>query len=398
MYFEKIDSNNKQGYKWICIGDGPPDPVTGKRTQINRRGDTKKEASARVKEAIDLLKERGINEKKLKSINFEMVAAEWLAEYSRGKKNSTIRVRKNEINTLKGFMAKTNIDKISTKGYQRILNDLSDKGRARTTVEGVHVTAGMIMKYALKEKYIKENPCSGVVIPSKALTVADIERNPIEEGYLERKEITEFLEAVKAHGMEYDLERFYLLAFTGMRSGELCALKWTDVDFDRNTIRITKTLYNPNNNMNKFELTPPKTAAAIRTVDVNDKIMTILKELHSKYIMLKQAVEELTDDHTDDSFIFCRENGTPFIQKSIINRMQRILDKTSITKKATPHIFRHTHISMMAEAGVDITTIMKRVGHDDMKTTLTIYTHVTDKMKSDAADKVNAHFQEILQF
>ncbi|WP_138755769.1 tyrosine-type recombinase/integrase [Paenibacillus sinopodophylli] len=398
MYFEKIESNNKQGFKWICIGDGPPDPVTGKRTQIKRRGDSKKEASARVKQAVDLLVERGINEKKLKAITFEIVAQDWLGEYSRGKKNSTIRVRKNEISTLDEYMAKTNIDKISTKGYQRILNDLSDKGRARSTVEGVHVTAGMIMKYALKEKYIKDNPCSGAVIPSRVLTVEDIERNPIEDGYLERKEITEFLEAVKAHGLEYDVERFYLLAFTGMRSGELCALKWTDVDFERNTIRITKTLYNPNNNMIEFEITPPKTAAAIRTVDVNDKIITALKELHSEYKVLKQAVKELTDDRTDDDFIFCRENGTPYIQKSIINRMQRILDKTSITKKATPHIFRHTHISMMAEAGVDITTIMKRVGHDDMKTTLTIYTHVTDKMKSDAADKVNTHFQEILQF
>ncbi len=398
MYFEKIDANNKQGYKYICIGDGPPDPVTGKRTQIKRRGDTKKEASARVKQAVDLLKERGINEKKLKSITFEMVAQEWLEEYSRGKKNSTIRVRKNEISTLNGYIAKTNIDKISSKGYQRILNDLSDKGRARTTIEGVHVTAGMVMRYAAKEKYIKDNPCVGAVIPSKALTVEDIERNPVEEGYLEHKEITEFLEAVKVHGMEYDLERFYLLAFTGLRSGELCALKWSDVDFERNTIRITKTLYNPDNNMLKYELTPPKTAAAIRTVDVNDKIMIILKELYTKCKTLIAAIAELTDEYHDEDFIFCRENGTPYIQKSIINRMQRILDKTSITKRATPHIFRHTHISMMAEAGVDITTIMKRVGHDDMKTTLKIYTHVTDKMKSNAADKVNDHFQSILQF
>ncbi|MET1031461.1 tyrosine-type recombinase/integrase [Domibacillus tundrae] len=52
-----------------------------------------------------------------------------------------------------------------------------------------------------------------------------------------------------------------------------------------------------------------------------------------------------------------------------------------IKKAATPHIFRHTHISMRAEAEIDIATIMRRVGHDDMKTTMKIYTHVTDKMK-----------------
>lgn len=55
---------------------------------------------------------------------------------------------------------------------------------------------------------------------------------------------------------------------------------------------------------------------------------------------------------------------------------ESFIEKTSIQKKATPHIFRHTHISMLVEAGVDINTIMKRVGRDDK-----IYTHVTEKMK-----------------
>ncbi|XYJ23039.1 tyrosine-type recombinase/integrase [Bacillus velezensis] len=59
--------------------------------------------------------------------------------------------------------------------------------------------------------------------------------------------------------------------------------------------------------------------------------------------------------------------------------MERILEKTSIKKHATPHIFRHTYISMLAEAKVDLPTVMERVGHDDMKTTMKIYTHVTKK-------------------
>ncbi|WP_373896211.1 tyrosine-type recombinase/integrase [Virgibacillus sp. CBA3643] len=61
--------------------------------------------------------------------------------------------------------------------------------------------------------------------------------------------------------------------------------------------------------------------------------------------------------------------------------MARLLEYTNIEKKATPHIFRHTHISMLAEADVDLATVMERVGHDDPQTTLKIYTHVTKKMK-----------------
>ncbi|WP_449354395.1 tyrosine-type recombinase/integrase [Virgibacillus natechei] len=67
--------------------------------------------------------------------------------------------------------------------------------------------------------------------------------------------------------------------------------------------------------------------------------------------------------------------------KNIVTQMARLLEYTNIEKKATPHIFRHTHISMLAEADVDLATVMERVGHDDPQTTLKIYTHVTKKMK-----------------
>ncbi|WP_256865549.1 tyrosine-type recombinase/integrase [Paenibacillus sp. 32352] len=71
-------------------------------------------------------------------------------------------------------------------------------------------------------------------------------------------------------------------------------------------------------------------------------------------------------DYHDKQLVFCRDNGYPYIPKTIINRMSRILRKTSIKKHTTPHIFRHTHISMLAGASVDLTTIMRRVGHDDL--------------------------------
>jgi integrase len=77
--------------------------------------------------------------------------------------------------------------------------------------------------------------------------------------------------------------------------------------------------------------------------------------------------------------------------------MKRLLKKTFITKHATPHIFRHTHISMLAEAEVDIATIMKRVGHDDMTTTMKIYTHVTNKMKKNTTNKMKNTFGDILE-
>lgn len=400
-YFYKVEANNKQGYKWVCVKDGPPDPVTGKRKQISRRADGKKEAEKRVDKALEELQDSGIDEQRKKHITFDEVALEWLKTYSKGKvKDSTIRVREKEIKILNRYIAKLQIDKITSRKHQSILNDLDDQEYARSTIEGVHVTAGLIYKYAIKEKYRKDNPSAGAIIPEKKQTVEDIENDPIEEKYLEHSELDEFLDVAKKHGRELDMEIFYLLAFSGMRSGELCALKWSDLDFEANMIRVTKTLYNPDNNMRKFALTPPKTKGSVRKFTMDEAIMKLMKTLQKKQKLTRlkyRAVAE-TDDIIDESFVFCRPNGYPFIQKNILQRMERLLKLTSIKKHATPHIFRHTHISMMAEAEIDINTIMKRVGHDDMKTTLRIYTHVTEKMHKTADQKLNMTFGDLLNF
>ncbi|MGD0032499.1 site-specific integrase [Paenibacillus illinoisensis] len=397
--YTKIKANNKQGYKWICTLEGPPDPVTGKRKQIPRRGDTKGEAFARAQKVLEDLTKYGIDSKKIKKITFEEVAWDWLKTYSKGKvKESTVRLRSKEIKILLRYISKISIDKITHKQHQDILNDLDDKGYVRSTIEGVHVTANMVMKYAIKNRMRLENPCAGAVIPVKLLTVEEIENSTLEDEYLEKNEITEFLHAVYLHGLPMDLERFYLLVFSGMRSGELCALKWSDINFKTHEIRITKTLYNENNNMKLYKLTPPKTKGSIRNFSIDDSVTKLLLAYRDRQEKKIHELKKHNPAYHDAGFLFCRENGYPFIQKNLLYRMERILKKTSIKKQATPHIFRHTHISMLSEAGVDLKTIMKRVGHDDPETTLKIYTHVTEKMRKDANEKIKIHFSDILNF
>ncbi|MFU1797320.1 tyrosine-type recombinase/integrase [Paenibacillus azoreducens] len=397
--FQKVPANNKQGYKWICIMDGPPDPVTGKRNQISRRGDTKKEAEERAKNAIDAL-HKGLDLRKAKNLTFEDVSREWLKTYSKRKvKIATVVRRQKDIDLLLKRIAKVNIRKFSHKQYQNIINELDDEEYARNTIAAIHTTTNMIMKYAIKNNIIVDNPCSDVVIPEKKLTVEEIENTTIEDKYFEKNELSDFLSAVIRYGLPMDKERFYLLAFSGMRPGELCALKWSDLNFETNEIRITKTLYNPNNNMKKYMLTPPKTKGSIRTFNLDEKVMKLLAKHREKQ---KKSIKEFKGlygkEYHDENFVFCHANGYPFLQINVLNRMKRILRLASIKKSATPHIFRHTHISMLAEAEVDLKTVMRRVGHDDPKTTLKIYTHVTDKMKKDANEKIRSHFADLLNF
>ncbi|QDQ01162.1 site-specific integrase [Lysinibacillus fusiformis] len=397
MFCEEIKLKSGQK-RWVCVADGPPDPATGKRNQISRRGKTKKEATNRVNDAILSLEKDGINQRVSKNIVFDELAEEWLATYSlSGVKRATIRIRETEIKILNRFIAKTSIVAITHSTYQKLLNEIAPN-YARTTVLGVNITAGMIFKYAIRDKLIKDDPTIGAVIPKKRKTVEEIESEPLERKYLDNLELSDFLNAVTKHGLNLDIERFYLLAFSGMRSGELCALKWSDVDFRNNTIRITKTLYNESNNMKKYELTPPKTEGSVRTIQIEKKIMDLLKFYRKNQMkVIAQYCHVHPDEYHDGNFVFCRANGYPYVQKNINERMDRLLTYTSIKKSATPHIFRHTHISMLTEAGVDLSTIMERVGHDDAQTTLKIYTHVTKNMKNDASEKMSVTFENIMQ-
>lgn len=371
--------------------------MTGERKQVRRRGRTKGEAKKKVEDEIDRRKNSGVNKKLTHNMTFDKVANEWLIAYSKtGKSKNTIRIREDQIDTLNSRMAKVKISEIDHYKYQQVVYDIAPDF-AYNTLEGINTCAGMVFRYAIRNGLLEDNPRDDIVLPKKRKTIEEIRENKVEEKYLETDEVNEFLNTVLEYGLPLDKERFFTLAFSGMRPGELTVLQKQDLDFEKNTIDINKTLYNPNNNMLKYELDIPKTEGSIRVVKMDKPIMDMLKKLVVKNDEYKLQYKLLIDNYHDKDFVFARPNGYPFVTKTLVNRMNRILDRTSIKKHATPHIFRHTHISMLAEAGVDLPTIMQKVGHDDIDTTMKIYMHVTDKMKKDASEKTMNLFGNILE-
>src|SRR5699024_8219909 len=207
--------------------------------------------------------EDGIDESVSATMKFETVAERWLEVYAAsGVKRGSVRIREKEVNILNRYFAKAPIIEITHHMYQQMLLDLDKQGYAHTTISGVNTCANMIFNYAIRNKLIRDNPRDGAVVPKKAITVEDLEKDSIEETYFESEELNTFLGAVLKVGLELDKEWFYTLAFTGMRPGELVALKKDDLDFNNNTIRITKTLYNENNNMKEYVLDTTKTNKA----------------------------------------------------------------------------------------------------------------------------------------
>ncbi|ASA22003.1 tyrosine-type recombinase/integrase [Paenibacillus donghaensis] len=393
---KKIPANNKQGYKWKVVLEGPPDPITGKRQQVPRVRDTQKEATAAAQAVVDLMT-KGLDVKKAKQTTFEEAAYGWLADYAlTGVAESTVDQREVTIQSILKHIAKGKLDKITHTQYQQILNKLFEKGLSKSSIKSFHSVTKMIFEWAIINNLCAVNPTEKAKIPKRQKTVEEIENESVEELYLEHEEINEFLDTVVKHGKYGDKEVFFLLVYSGLRPGEACALKYTDIDVKNKRIRVTKTLYTPKNNMYKAKVKPPKTDGSVRSFTLDDVIIEMIQAFKEVAATRHSGYQRYHDDYYDGGFIFARDNGRPFSQTTLINRMARIIKITNITKKATPHIFRHTHISMLTEAGIDLATIMQRVGHDDEKTTLKIYTHITRKMQKDASEKASIHFGSIL--
>ncbi len=365
------------------------DPQSGSRRRIVKKGFLKQ------KEAKDALKEferlAGARTFEDNNIIFKDMAQEWLDVYSETDvKISTIRVRNHEIGHLNRYFGLYKIKDITKKMYQNALNDLKKKEKlAHNTISGIHGTGRMIFKRAMEQDLILLDPTEYAFIPKDKQTVEDIENQSIVDKYLEKHELKLFLDVAKEKGEIDDYVIFTTLAWTGLRAGELLALKWKDIDFKENTINITKTYYNPTNNTKKYKLLPPKTKGSIRKIDVEEEV---IQALQKHQIKQKQIKLQVGKEYYDKDFVFGRLNppyyGYPHFIKTVENRMESLLKKTpSIGKRLTPHSLRHTHTSLLAEAGVELLQIMDRLGHTEDETTTQVYLHITKDRKKEASQK-----------
>lgn len=378
----------KRGKTYTYIIDLGKNPLTGKRNQKTKGGfKTKKEAQAALA-AIQTEHHQGtyINESEILTPDF---IDRWLELYkkSRNVKISSVRVRMIESNRLKNYFNEIKLKEITQSMYQDFLFYLNDN-YSENSLKGTHGTAKMIFKKAIELKAIKTDPTQYAVVPKKQKTIEEIEEGELPK-YFEKNELLKFLNAAK----EADLQTyviFLVLAYTGIRVGELQALKWKDIDFKNNTINIYKTYYNFNNNVIDYTLLTPKTAASKREIIVDKTVMKELKKHKAQQSELRLKIPSWHDD-----FVFTLSldhPGYPILRRNIALRMDDAIKKAGI-KRITPHGLRHTHTSLLAEAGASLEEIMERLGHINDKTTRAVYLHVTKEMKKEASQK----FSELMK-
>ncbi|QHE59915.1 tyrosine-type recombinase/integrase [Rossellomorea vietnamensis] len=375
------------GSTWSFVIDIGRDPSTGKRKQKTKGGfRTKQEAETAATELIYELNQGTYVQEQ--NVVFKDFASEWLHMYS--EKNSvkpgTIRIRQHEINKLLPYFSLLKLKEITLKRYQGALNDLKQKGYADNTLDGVHRTGRMIFKKAIEMRLIKNDPTEFAYLKKDRKTVEELEEKEIPK-YMEKEELALLLQTAAQKGLDLDYLIFLTLSYTGMRVGELVALKWKDIDFEGHTISITKTYYNPTNNTLEYQLVPPKTRKSKRKIVVDKEVIDALK----KHMLEQQKVlKDFSEVYLDEGFIFAKKDkqpGYPIFIKTVANRMARLLKLAGLNQELTPHSLRHTHTSLLAEAKVGLEEIMDRLGHSDDDTTKNVYLHVTKEMKKEASHK-----------
>lgn len=164
-------------------------------------------------------------------------------------------------------------------------------------------------------------------------------------------------------------------SLTGLRFGEMVALRTQDYDVANNEIDINATLSTRGSLADPAMRLPPKNVHSIRKVSLDTRATQIINH----FITANRARKLWKNKFNQNDYIFVTDGGLPYD----LHFVNRTIKKINFHKRVSTHTFRHTHISLLAEANVPLKAIMERVGHNEPRTTLAIYTHVTDEMKKE---------------
>ena len=281
----------------------------------------------------------------------------WLENYKGGIAENT---RNNYVNLyevhIKPALGSVQVKDVFEIDAQGILNRMAED-HAESTVKAVRKILFSLFDTARKNKLISFNPCAD-------LTVRGLRKK-------ERRDLT--TEERKCFLRQCETDPFgtfgAFLYFFGLRRGEALAL--TGADITGTHIRINKQITFPNNSQPVLKLTP-KTDAGFREIPIPDKAR--------KYIDF---------DALPDGLLFHDPDGRPLSFSPVVDRWHKLItgalgEDTDVTM----HYLRHNYCTMLFEQGVDLMTVKTLAGHNDVETTLKIYTHYTEQLKKKSSKKI----------
>ena len=237
--------------------------------------------------------------------------------------------------------------------------ELKEHGLSPRMVQCVHVVLNKALEHAVEEKLILANPAKKCKIPKNTRKEINI---------LPEALIGSYLSAAKEHGI---LAPMYLELTTGLRRGELLALRWEDLDVQNRTLSINKSVARQDG---KLVISTPKTPNSIRTVLLPEDTVKLLVEEHER--------------HPANSYLFPSPRTGETWDPDGFRRLHDRIIKEIGAEHVRFHDMRHTFATLSLKSGVDVRTLSETLGHFRAGFTLSTYVHSTSGMKQSAADAI----------
>lgn len=324
-------------------------------------------------------------------------AERWLklkkAEVSNGRYN-TYTYRVQNLTPLE----RINISKIRTADLQDIIIDMADQGYALKTIKDTRNAASQIFKLAIDNRVIDYNPAASVRLPSEA-------------PHTDRRALTREEQQWIIDTPHRAQRAAMIMMFAGLRRGELIPLLWTDIDLENKTISVTKSVEIINGQ--SVVKDGAKTEAGVRTIYIPQVLADFLanEPRGNNMLVCPSAKGQLMSDsgwkrlwdsylaelnfkYGDFSGILVKNKSGEMVQYQK-PKSRFAPDKIPfVIPRITAHWLRHTFITLMYLAGVDVLTAKEQAGHADVQTTMSIYTHLDGIHKKKQINKLDEYWQE----
>ena len=333
----------------------------------------------------EVLSQMNLFKEKLKGAtlceDYRMTLGEWLDKWLNEHMAFSIRESTKQgysryIEYIKPHLGHKQVSAITTADVQKMYNKLKESGRVRnhptmghqlsdSMVRSIHMMLHEAMEYAMREHMILKNPTEGTTIPKAAEKEMQI---------LNEAQIRTFMEAIKQDEIWRDF--FYLELMTGLREGEICALKWSDFDSEAGKLAVCRTLHKDGTTGET------KTYSGMRSIKLPKSAAEMLRERK------KTAVSE---------WIFPNpvKPERAVTGQAAYNRLKKILKKCDLPNIRF-HDLRHTFATQAIAGGVDPKSLSHLLGHTKASFSLDRYTHVTNEMQAGAAAVMGNFLDKII--
>lgn len=347
------------------------DRVTGNKARTSVSGRTKKELKNNIKLAkYDFQANGETLSKKVQVKTYSQLVDLWLESYKLTVKPQTFRVTSRLINChLVPCFGKMKLDKIRNTDIQSFVNKLSSQLVNFREVNSINTR---ILQYGVSLNLIPFNPARDVILPKKQKAGRDsvkfIDTNDL-------KTLLNFMEKQSFRRYRYHVEYvlYKLLLATGCRIGEVVALTWSDIDLENATIDINKSF-----SQELRIVSTTKTKAGTRLISIDKETVNLLKLYQ---VRQRQLFHEVGGKAPKVVF------STP--TREYISRLTLQTNLTNRCEKLgiprfTFHAFRHTHASLLLNAGISYKELQYRLGHSNIAMTLDVYSHLSKDKEKEA--------------